>query len=248
MRIAIVAAAAGVIWFAAKPFGRQAAGAVAVVAVIGALSFFSVRTMVLAAYEHGDVPKDLLIYTQSSPDIAKIATEIDQIAAATGKGFDLPIAVDSDDSFSWPWAWYLRDYRAVAYVSFAEGIPDGDYAVLLVNSSNNTKVREDLAPTGDTRYAAPTEYPHRWWFDERYKAGMRIDDASGECSALTGNCGPFRPATWARIFDGIVSEGWLSTWAKYWRDHDPDRSLHASDRSLLPELRLGEHLRVPPSN
>ena len=75
-----------------------------------------------------------------------------------------------DDSFSWPWAWYLRDYKRVAYVSFANGIPDGDYAVLLVNSSNNYKVRDDLATTGDTRYSAPAEYPHRWWFDERYKA------------------------------------------------------------------------------
>ncbi len=222
VRLLVLLATAGAVWFAAKPFGRQAAGAVAVSATIGAFSFFSLQTMVLATYERGDVPKDLLIYTQSSPDIAKLATQIDQIAAATGKGYNLPIAVDSDDSFSWPWAWYLRDYKSVGYVSFADGIPSGDYAVLLVNSSNNAKVRESLAANADTRYSAPAEYPHRWWFDERYKAGMRLNDVDGDCTALTGNCGPFRPATWAHIFDGLFTEGWGSTWAKYWRDHDPD--------------------------
>ena len=29
----------------------------------------------------------------------------DQLAEATGKGFDMSIAVDSRDSMSWPWAW-----------------------------------------------------------------------------------------------------------------------------------------------
>ena len=108
--------------FAARPLGRQAAGAIAVVGIIGALSIFSLRTMVEASFERGDVPKDLLIYTQSSPAIPKIATQIDQLAAATGLGYDMPIAVDSDDSFSWPWAWYLRDYKRVSYVSFANGM------------------------------------------------------------------------------------------------------------------------------
>ena len=28
------------------------------------------------------------------------------------------IAVDSTDSYAWPWAWYLRDYKAVSYVDF----------------------------------------------------------------------------------------------------------------------------------
>lgn len=221
LRAAIILATAGMIVYAARPFGRQAAGAVAVAGVCGALAFFSLRTMVLAVYERGDVPKDLLIYTQSSPDIARIATEIDQIAAATGKGYDLPIAVDSADSFSWPWAWYLRDYKRVGYIEFTNGIPAGDYAVLLVNSSNNEKVKQQLASTGETKYAAPEEYPHRWWFDERYKAAMRVADAPS-CNGLSGDCGPFRPATWKRLYTGLVDLGWGADWLKYWRDHDSD--------------------------
>ena len=90
----------------------------------------------MVVFERGDVPKDLLIYTQSSPEIARIAQDIDQLAEATGKGYNLPIAVDSTDSFAWPWAWYLRDYKSVAYVDFNTGPPQGEYAVLLVNSSN----------------------------------------------------------------------------------------------------------------
>ena len=40
------------------------------------------NVMVMAVYERGDVPKDLLIYTQSAPDITDLADQIDQLAEA----------------------------------------------------------------------------------------------------------------------------------------------------------------------
>ncbi len=227
VRIVIALSAAGLIAYAAWPFGRKATATVLVVAVVGAFSLFSVRTMLMASFDRGDDPKDLLIYTQSSGGLAKIAGEIDQLAAATGKGYQLPIAVDSTDSFAWPWAWYLRDYKSVSYVDFTNGAPSGDFAVMLVNSSNVSKVNDQLIAGADTRYGSPRKYPHRWWFDETYKDAMNV--GQGACLTKTGNCGPFRLATWQTIGEGLFSGGWLSTWAGYWRDHDPHRTNGSTD-------------------
>ncbi|MGE3074207.1 MAG: flippase activity-associated protein Agl23 [Dehalococcoidia bacterium] len=222
IRAAIVVGAVGAIWFAAAPSGRKAVGLVAVTAVIGALAFFSVRTMVMASFERGDNPRDLLIYTQSSGELAQIARQIDALAEASGRGYDLRIAVDSTDSFAWPWAWYLRDYRGVTYVEFGNGMPAGDYDVILVNSSNIGNIQDYLA-NSQIQYGPQEQYPHRWWFDETYKYAMAIPPA-GICTGLSGDCGPHRLATWKHIWNGFVHEGWTTTWLKYWRDHDPGRT------------------------
>ena len=236
LRLIVFAGSAGIIAYSVLPFGRRALPTVLVATVVGAFSLFSLNTMVNAVYERGDVPKDLLIYTQSSPYLGDIARDIDQLAAATGKGYQLPIAVDSSDSFSWPWAWYLRDYKAVSYVDFTNGAPTGDFAVILANSTNLGKVNDQLAQQGSTRYASPIKYPHRWWFDETYKNAMSTTkDKSGfaePCVTKSGDCGPFKPKTWQTIADGIFDRGWLSTWFYFWRDHDPDSLTGATgDRS-----------------
>lgn len=224
IRLLVLAAAVAFIVIAARPFGRQAVGTVVVVAVIGALSLFSMRTMLMAVFERGDDPKDLLIYTQSAPQITEVADQIDALAAATGKGFDLRIAVDSADSFSWPWAWYLRDYKGASYLDFSSGVPAGEWDVLLVNQSNASRVNDFVSSAGAPTFGSPIRYPHRWWFDETYKSAMSVDGGRTSCTAETGNCGPFRPATWGRVWEGISQEGWLTTWAEYWRDHDPHRT------------------------
>ncbi|MGB4862856.1 MAG: flippase activity-associated protein Agl23 [Tepidiformaceae bacterium] len=227
LRLVILAAVVGAIWFATAPSGRKALGMVTVTAVIGALAFFSVRTMVMASFERGDDPRDLLIYTQSSGQLASVSREINALAAASGRGYDLRIAVDSTDSFAWPWAWYLRDYRGVNYSEFSNGVPAGEWDVILVNQSNLGRVQDYLA-NSPIQYGPQEQYPHRWWFDETYKYAMAVAPAT-ICSGLQGDCGPRRLATWEHIWDGVVHKGWATTWLEYWRDHDPGRANGSTD-------------------
>lgn len=222
VRGAVLLLALAVVWYAASPSGRQAVGLVAVTAVVGALGLFSVRTMAMVSYERGDNPRDLLIYTQSSGDLARVSREIDALAKASGLGYDLPIAVDSADSFAWPWAWYLRDYKSVSYVDFSNGVPAGEYQVILVNASNIGRAQDHVANSAAFQYAAPEKYPHRWWFDETYKYAMAAKP-NGICTGLQGDCGPFHLTTWKHIWTGFTDRGWTETWLKYWRDHDPGR-------------------------
>ena len=239
-RVGVVVFAAAVAWWTSQPFGRRALGTFAVVATVGALSFFSLKAMIGASFERGDVPKDMLIYTQSAPDIPRLMTQIDALAEATGLGYDMPILVDSMDSFAWPWAWYLRDYRRVGYIDLSQGpLPTGDYRVMLVNQANIPKTDAALAErTSGIEYAKGIPYPHRWWFDEVYKSAM--DNGKGSCTAKAGDCGPFTPVTifgmeffgppislglpntrtWSHVFSNLGPTEWPATWLRYIRDHD----------------------------
>jgi sugar lactone lactonase YvrE len=227
-RMGVAALAAFAIAFVAAPLGRRGAGLIAIAAVAGALSIFSLRTMVDVSFTRGDVPKDMLIYTQSSPEIPAVMEDIEELAAATGKGKFLPIAVDSRDSFAWPWAWYLRDYKCVAYPELTNGNPgtsqcegvEQPYAVLLVNNANVGAVEDWIDENYPGYYGTPRDYAHRWWFPETYKDAVRVGD-NFSCTAQAGDCGPYQLETWKEIFSGIDG-GWLRTWYRYWRDHDPD--------------------------
>ena len=223
LRVVIAVVAVTLIIVAARPYGRSAIGAFACAALVGGLALFSIRTMALVTFERGDVPHDMLIYTQSSPTIPDVMDDINRVAELTGKGHQLRILVDSQDSFAWPWAWYLRDYDVVSYVDVKGGLPSGtpapEYDVLLVHTANRSAV-EDSITARELSFTPGEEYEHRWWFDERYKSAMRIGETGADCTANAGNCGPFRLETWKHIFSS--TPGWLDTWYRYWRDHDAD--------------------------
>ncbi|MCZ7575549.1 MAG: 6-bladed beta-propeller [Dehalococcoidia bacterium] len=220
LRGAVALAVVAGVLFAAWPLGRSATAFVTVVAVIGALTFFSLRTMVMVVYERGDVPKDLLIYTQSSPQLKDVADQINALAAASGQGYNLPIAVDTADSFAWPWAWYLRDFKSVSYADFSNGPPAGNFSVMLVAFGNVGRAQDYAASNSSVQYGSPQRYPHRWWYDETYKYAMSVDNGQA-CLSRSGNCGPFRLETWKVIGNGIFGGGWLDAWFHYWRDHSP---------------------------
>lgn len=228
LRGAVALAVVAGVLFAAWPLGRSATAFVTVAAVIGALTFFSLRTMVMVVYERGDVPKDLLIYTQSSPQLKDVADQINALAAASGQGYNLPIAVDTADSFAWPWAWYLRDFKSVSYADFSNGPPAGNFSVMLVAFGNVGRAQDYAASNSSVQYGSPQRYPHRWWYDETYKYAMSVDNGQA-CLSRSGNCGPFRLETWKVIGNGIFGGGWLDAWFHYWRDHSPDRQPGSTD-------------------
>lgn len=218
--VLLLAAVAGGAAFARR-FDRRALPALAGALLLAALAVFSVRAMALAVYERGDVPRDLLIYTQSSPDVARLADDIDALAAASGKGPGLRIAVDTHASLHWPWVWYLRDYLGVSYAGMEAGPPGGAFDVLLVHAANGEAVRRALAAGGADRVAV--RHPHRWWFPEDYK---RWPAGEGE-TARWGE--PYEAETWRRIADGVFRRNWLGDAFAFWRDREPPRDPGALD-------------------
>lgn len=135
------------------------------------LAVFSVRTAVMATYDHGDVARELLFYTQTSPDVPDIVEVIDHLAATTGRGDSLRIQVDREHT--WPWAWYLREFSA-SFELMGEGFVPAEGAILLLSAPNEVFTTPYI-----DRYQPAQRYTLRWWFPEDYR-GVGAKDNLGE--------------------------------------------------------------------
>ncbi|MCC6793073.1 MAG: TIGR03663 family protein, partial [Thermomicrobiales bacterium] len=110
------------------------------------------------SYADPDVPTEMLIYTQTSPDITRVVDELTALSFELTGGYDLEIWYDS--GVSWPMQWYLRDFPNKHFYGSQIAGPPGDAPVLLVASDRNSSVEPHMAG-----YTAQ-EYVLRWWFPE----------------------------------------------------------------------------------
>src|SRR5258707_15852135 len=103
-------------------------------------------------YDQPDEQIEQLIYVQSTPDVPFIANEIARIAAQTGQGKDLKILLDNGygdgdhEAVSWPFEWYLRDYKNRRYFTktIDPNINLAEYPVLLARDTNLEPIQTDL--------------------------------------------------------------------------------------------------------
>ena len=90
-------ALAGVGVFFARRYGWRASATFALLPLVAVLLVLTVRTGARATYDNGDVPVEMLVYTQTSPDVPRLLGELER--AGTGQ----TIAIDTTSGFSWPW-------------------------------------------------------------------------------------------------------------------------------------------------
>ena len=131
-----------------------------------ALTLFALSIWVgsRASYQNGDIPVEMIVYTQTSPDIPSLVRNIKRAGDVSEQGERVAITIDQTSGFSWPWAWYLREYGQVDYPAY-DGIPlqqAPEAAVLLVHSQNKRQT-EPLLAEG---YGEGRSIKHRWWFPE----------------------------------------------------------------------------------
>ena len=160
--------ALALIWYVCLRFVRglgwgeiARVGVVGLVAIAGALTL---RSAVVASFQNGDTPVEMLVYTQSSPDITRLAGDIERMASYNGGRDNLVIVVDGTDGYHWPWSWYLRDYDQTQYPTLATGAT-GDLSrahVLLIHRKNVPRVD----PLVLDNFGPGIPFKHRWWFPE----------------------------------------------------------------------------------
>jgi hypothetical protein len=140
--------------------GTRLAAQPALAALVLGLALAQIHAAWRLVYQEGDVPKDMLVYTQTSPDMHRMVGELTTLSALTTGGRDLEIWYDDNNGVSWPMQWYLRDFpnRHLYGGTFA-GPPD-DVPVVLVGGDNRGSVEPYLEG-----YTAQ-EYVLRWWFPE----------------------------------------------------------------------------------
>lgn len=162
-----IAATVGALYFATR-LGARPGWAFAGLALAAVLLALGVRAGWTASYHNGETPVEMLVYTQSAPDVVRIARDVKRLSEQSGQGSEIPISVDGHSGFSWPWAWYFRNYEFVGYPTY-EGPeqpvnPNG--GVVLVHVNNESMAHTDLREAGFTQVR---RYKHRWWFPESYR-------------------------------------------------------------------------------
>ncbi|HEM62642.1 MAG TPA: TIGR03663 family protein, partial [Chloroflexi bacterium] len=134
------------------------------------LLLFTVRFAWIANYVHGDIAKDMLIYTQTTPDVTMLMGEVEQLSERLVGGKEMRVAFD--DFTSWPLWWYLRDYPNKVFFG-KEPLGQLDAPVVFVGLENESAVRPYMSDY------IRKQYRLRWWFPEDYRS-------LGQCSALKG--------------------------------------------------------------
>ncbi len=141
------------------------------------LVLYTIRTGWQVNYKNGDNPVEMLVYVQSAPDVPFVVSELERLGNQLGLRKDVPILLDGGytdtvagqsvphEAISWPFEWYLRDFKAKQY--FSRNLPadfsSGPYAAVLVMGTNLDPIKDQL--TGYTG----NKFKLNWWYPEDYK-------------------------------------------------------------------------------
>ena len=169
IQVGIVGALAALVALAvyvSRSVGRFNALGVSLIALAVVLAALSVRAGATASYRNGDTPVEMLVYTQTSPDVTRLLDALER----TESGIDTPIAIDSTSGFSWPWAWYLRSADEATFPVYnSESFDTEPYESVALIHSNNRESADEMLP--DT-FSDAERIRHRWWFPEHVYRNM----------------------------------------------------------------------------
>jgi predicted membrane-bound mannosyltransferase len=162
----VLTAMAATGFYLAKRVGRRSFIAASMLVSVGILTVLTVRTGWIASYQNGDTPVEMIVYTQTSPDVTRLMDTFKESVA----GRQVPVSIDQTSGFSWPWAWYLRTETNVSFTLYS---PDSFAAnpnaqVVLVHSQNRAAADESLQDA----YTEAERIRHRWWFPESTYRGL----------------------------------------------------------------------------
>ena len=162
--VAVLLVAAG--YFLARKVGPAIFGTISLVSIAAILLVLSGRSGLMAAFSHGDIPIEMIVYTQTSPDVHKLAQRLREQDAQEG----IPIAaIDGTNGFHWPWYWYLRGKEGIEYTNYGvmETTAPPNAPVALVHSNNKSTADPIFAEV----FSEPQLLRQRWWFPEAVYRG-----------------------------------------------------------------------------
>ena len=147
--------------------GHKAAWGSATLVIAVVMFGFTFRAGWIASFVNKDVPREILVYTQTSQDIRQVAKEIKLAGELNGKGADISLSIDTSDSYAWPWHWYLRGNTSASFEDLSLNTASARQGVdvAVINARNNPKIEPEYI----TGYTEPRRIQHRAWFPEDYR-------------------------------------------------------------------------------
>jgi|GEM_PF-280261 predicted membrane-bound mannosyltransferase len=160
----VVIALAATGYLLARRIGRQGFATLGLVSGAAVLLILSGRASITASFENGDVPIEMIVYTQTSPDIHRLARQLRDQDVPEGAQI---VAIDGTSGFHWPWYWYLRGKEGIGYTTYgstgSQTLPNAPIA--LVHSNNKNAADESFTEA----FSESQRIRHRWWFPEVYR-------------------------------------------------------------------------------
>ena len=157
----LLAATVGLILLLTVGYGvwhgwRRSIGALVIVTwlIWGTYSFRSAWRL---NYHNGDVPVEMMVYVQSSPDVTRVMQDLHTLSIAETGRNQLPILYDNEQI----WDWYMRNYEQGREFNVnMNGAPGEEIAVVLMlhDNLNANQAYVDQYVSG--------RFPLRWWFPE----------------------------------------------------------------------------------
>jgi len=151
------------VWLAGWQVGGRDALRVLTVTLVIILAAFTVRAAVFASFIHGDVAKDMLIYTQTTPDVPRMNNRVTEICQRLGTDYETRLIHDEEmRTVLW---WYWRDYKNISFqdLNYSNFVPDSQAPVVWIGANHDDKVRPFMG--NYNRYPGRM----RWWFPEDYR-------------------------------------------------------------------------------
>jgi uncharacterized protein (TIGR03663 family) len=174
----------------AQQIGGRVLLALAGLTLAGLTGAYMIRASWLTVYTHPDVPIELMVYTQTAPDVPRYIDEIRELAInqtrnhrsaedVTG-GLSMPIILSSGaESLAWPVQWYLRDFQRLSWMegetlrnatrqTFEVTLPNGSTGLAPVLMLASPHVSAETRQVLEQNYVQPYGETgvFNWWFPE----------------------------------------------------------------------------------
>lgn len=124
----------------------------------------TVRFAWMATFINADLANEFVVYAQGAPDTALVTKELTDMSRRLYG--DLSMKVAYDDSSSWPFVWYLRDFSNAQFYGKAPGGPM-DAEAVIVGPENESAVKPFL---GNRYYRR--DYRLIWWPNQDWYMNM----------------------------------------------------------------------------
>ena len=142
LSLIVLGVAALLLWLRARRLGWQDWGRLVLALVVLILGALTVRVALRLSFVNQDYATEFLVYAASTPDTGMVTRELEEMSMRLAGDKELKIAYD--DESSWPFVWYLRDFKNTSYFTAGTGL-SGEPDVVLIGPGNESKMKSQLA-------------------------------------------------------------------------------------------------------
>lgn len=121
-----------------------------------------IRTGWHANYINEDVPKEMIVYAQGSPDVSDVINKIQHLPQKNTDIQKIKLTVDKD--IYWGMLWDIRRFSDVEYADVSQISEPPESSVLIISDQNEQAVSPYIE-----KYDEQEDFLYLWWPGEGYK-------------------------------------------------------------------------------